>query len=119
MSETPNYPDSSLPPVASGNGAAMLGDEGPGRTIDVEAESTETDTDALRAIASMLERAPVPARKKGVARVPPPKPQLPSECVGIACLIRTRLQQLAERCGQERKCWERALSTRPQTGGES
>lgn len=115
----PNSPDSSLLLAVNGSVPEPSSVNEPGRSIDVQAESAETEEDALRELSRLLERAPVPARKKRADRMPPSTPQLPIECVGIACLIRTRLQQLGERCGNDRKCWEQALKQEPQTRAES
>lgn len=105
-----NSPDSSLPPEMSGNGQGGTAGGAPGRSIDLEAESTETETDALREVSRLIERAPPPRRAKAGATEPPPPPKLPTDCIGIGCLIRTRLQQLAEECGENRDCWRAKLS---------
>lgn len=119
MSEMPNSPDSSLRPA--GNGDAARGDrtEGPGRQIDAVAEAAETEQDALREVSRLLERAPPAARKKREPGPAPSAPQLPMECVGLACLVRTRLQQLAERCRDDQACWRAAVGVKKNTGGEN
>lgn len=104
MSATQSSPDSSLRPDSPEHDGTSANGQEPGRQIDVAGEAAETETDALREAARLLERAPGPGRKRQHPPPVPAVPQLPPECIGIGCVLRTRIGLYADRCQEMRDC---------------
>lgn len=95
------------PPSRNGRGQVALP---PGRSVDITAETTQTDRALMAAVENAL-LAPRPRRRgKAISATPMPVSLLPPGLAGTARLLRQKLADIALACGSDRRCWEKALA---------